>query len=117
MERLEDALSVESRGPLVGVLYVDLDDFKPVNDRLGHGAGDQVLCEIARRLQGAVREGDLVARLGGDEFTVVCPGVTDPTHAAVGRRATHRCRSRSDPHRRRVGHHQRQRGHRRRSRR
>ena len=79
MERLEDALSVESRGPLVGVLYVDLDDFKPVNDRLGHGAGDHVLCEIARRLQGAVREDDLVARLGGDEFTVVCPGVTDPT--------------------------------------
>ena len=59
------------------MLYVDLDDFKPVNDRFGHGAGDHVLCEIARRLQGAVREGDLVARLGGDEFTVVCPGLTD----------------------------------------
>ncbi len=77
MEQLEDALSVDARGPLVGVLYVDLDDFKPVNDRLGHGAGDHVLCEIARRLQAAVREGDLVARLGGDEFTVICPGVTD----------------------------------------
>jgi diguanylate cyclase (GGDEF)-like protein/PAS domain S-box-containing protein len=77
MERLEDALSVASEGPLVGVLYVDLDDFKPVNDRFGHGAGDHVLCEIASRLQGAVREGDLVARLGGDEFTVVCPGLTD----------------------------------------
>jgi diguanylate cyclase (GGDEF)-like protein/PAS domain S-box-containing protein len=77
MERLEDALSADDRGPLVGVLYVDLDDFKPVNDRLGHGTGDQVLCEIARRLQASVRDGDLVARLGGDEFTVVCAGVTD----------------------------------------
>jgi diguanylate cyclase (GGDEF)-like protein/PAS domain S-box-containing protein len=77
MERLEDALSVTSEGPLVGVLYVDLDNFKPVNDRLGHGAGDDVLREVARRLRGVVRDGDLVARLGGDEFTVVCPGVTD----------------------------------------
>jgi PAS domain S-box-containing protein len=55
MQRLEDALGIEAVGPLVGVLYVDLDDFKPVNDRLGHGAGDQVLCEIARRLKAAVR--------------------------------------------------------------
>jgi diguanylate cyclase (GGDEF)-like protein len=78
MERLEQVLDADDRGPLVGVLYVDLDDFKPVNDRLGHGTGDQVLCEVARRLQASVRDGDLVARLGGDEFTVVCAGVTDP---------------------------------------
>lgn len=89
MEQLEDALAGDARGPLVGVLYVDLDDFKPVNDRLGHGAGDQVLCEVARRLQRSVREGDLVARLGGDEFTVVCAGVGDPAVlSAVAERLT-----------------------------
>lgn len=89
MERLEDALSTDERGPFVGVLYVDLDDFKPVNDRLGHGTGDQVLCEIARRLQVSVRDDDLVARLGGDEFTVVCAGVTDQrVLSAVAERLT-----------------------------
>jgi diguanylate cyclase (GGDEF)-like protein/PAS domain S-box-containing protein len=58
----------------LGVLYIDLDRFKPVNDRFGHAAGDQVLRTVGNRLQSIVRPTDIVARLGGDEFGVVCPG-------------------------------------------
>ncbi|MBA1244326.1 bifunctional diguanylate cyclase/phosphodiesterase [Pseudomonas japonica] len=59
-----------SDNPLL-LLSLDLDRFKPINDTLGHAAGDQVLCEVARRLRSAVRDSDLVARLGGDEFVIV----------------------------------------------
>jgi diguanylate cyclase (GGDEF)-like protein/PAS domain S-box-containing protein len=76
-DHLRHVLDDERTGPIVGVLYIDLDEFKPVNDRLGHRAGDVLLEEVAKRLTEAVREHDLVARLGGDEFAVICPGAPD----------------------------------------
>lgn len=67
------ARRVADPGAHVGVLYVDLDHFKAINDQKGHRAGDVVLSIVADRLVEAVRAGDVVARIGGDEFAVVCP--------------------------------------------
>lgn len=72
MDRLEQSLMrAQRRNTLVGVMFIDLDRFKRVNDTLGHASGDALICEVAQRLRSATRAEDVVARLGGDEFGVV----------------------------------------------
>jgi diguanylate cyclase (GGDEF)-like protein/PAS domain S-box-containing protein len=78
-DRLRHALARSARdGSVVGVLFIDLDDFKIVNDTLGHAVGDQLLIAVAHRIAGALRADDTAARLGGDEFAALVENVNDP---------------------------------------
>ena len=69
-------------GVSLALLYIDLDDFKPVNDNFGHAAGDLLLQEVASRIQACVRDSDTVGRIGGDEFTVLLGAIRTPEDAA-----------------------------------
>jgi diguanylate cyclase (GGDEF)-like protein/PAS domain S-box-containing protein len=78
-DRLEHALARGARdGSVVGVLFIDLDDFKVVNDTLGHAVGDQLLVAVAERISSALRADDTAARLGGDEFAALIENVRQP---------------------------------------
>ncbi|MFL5578667.1 MAG: putative bifunctional diguanylate cyclase/phosphodiesterase [Gemmatimonadaceae bacterium] len=83
MERLSHAVqrAKRRRGSLFAVLFLDLDNFKVVNDSVGHHAGDELLVEVARRLQRCTRGSDMVARLGGDEFALLLESVVDAAEA------------------------------------
>lgn len=83
MDRLEHVIASAKRHPsyLYGVLFMDLDRFKVINDSLGHGIGDQLLVEVGQRLKACLRPGDTVARLGGDEFAILLEGIADAADA------------------------------------
>lgn len=86
-EHIDAVLSASSRSTLpIAMMFLDLDGFKRVNDRLGHTTGDAVLREVATRLRDVVRDGDVIGRLGGDEFIVLCPDTDDEQAEAIAER-------------------------------
>ena len=96
LDRLEQSISLAKRSNhKAAVLFLDLDGFKRVNDTLGHGAGDLLLQEVAKRLKGIVRTSDTVARVGGDEFTFVLNNIGTDENASLA--ASHIITVLSDP--------------------
>ncbi len=84
LDRLESAIALaRRRGTQLGLLFLDVDRFKQINDTLGHAVGDEVLCLVARRMESAVRGSDTVGRHSGDEFLILLAEVSDPTDAAL----------------------------------
>lgn len=78
LDALNHAISLSNRhDTLVGVLFIDLDDFKKINDTAGHHEGDRYLIEFAQRVKSALKNGDIIGRLGGDEFVVIVEGIND----------------------------------------
>ena len=83
-EQLEHAVSVRSETELgTAVVFIDLDEFKQINDQYGHSVGDEVLATLGDRLKSVIRAGDSVARLGGDEFAILLTSVGEPAEPAV----------------------------------
>jgi diguanylate cyclase (GGDEF)-like protein/PAS domain S-box-containing protein len=81
-----DAAIASHQGQDVAVLFVDLDGFKAVNDRLGHAAGDEVLRQVGARIRASIRETDVAARIGGDEFAILCPAIDEGAVLGLARR-------------------------------
>ncbi len=81
-ERLDCALARVQRGEKIALLWLDMDDFKAVNDTYGHGVGDQLLRKVAQRMKNNVRQSDTVARIGGDEFAILQTQINEPEDAA-----------------------------------
>ncbi len=93
-QKVNEAVRDELRPNSVAVLYLDLDDFKSINDTFGHEAGDELLIEVAERLRKVLRPGDTAARLGGDEFAVILEDLTDPDQPIrVAERILEACRA------------------------
>ena len=78
---VHDVELARRQGKRLAVLFLDLDEFKPINDSLGHAVGDELLRGVAQRLSAAMRPGDTLARLGGDEFVALLPDLDDPAEA------------------------------------
>lgn len=86
-QSLDEAIGTAARrGEPLSVLFLDLDDFKSINDAFGHAVGDIVLVELAARLHDGVRAGDVVGRIGGDEFVVICPSADGEAAVSVAER-------------------------------